>query len=201
MGTYEGLLWLCECRWGGDTSTLHVITELVWTFCTEKRWEHKTSYNCPCALAASCPALKCERVRGHKDARARRWEGTRVKGCKGKRVQGHEGARARRHKGARARGHKEWKTLSNCMGLVPWLPWAQGLAPWQPWVQGLVPWTLVFCLNLTFWPFCTERWWGTKNCVKLHGREASRATSWNFFTAWFYPLFTEMFRRKIISKW
>ena len=39
-----------------------------------------------------------------------------------------------------------------------------------------------FCLNRTFWPFCTERWWGMKNCVKLHGhqalgREASSPTS------------------------
>ena len=34
-----------------------------------------------------------------------------------------------------------------------------------------------FCLNQTFWPFCTERWWGTKNYIKLHGHEASRPTS------------------------
>ena len=64
VGTYEGLLPLCECSGvvivlagGGGTSRLYGITELVWTFCTDRWWGMKNYFkvvSCPCTLSRHC---------------------------------------------------------------------------------------------------------------------------------------------------
>ena len=79
---------------GGDTSTLHVITELVWIFCTQKLWGLKyLVFTCPHALAHlvhlhlhalplhpfALPSLCPWTISGG-------CKGTRAGGCKGGRV-------------------------------------------------------------------------------------------------------------------
>ena len=64
MGTHECHLLFCECRWGvvvlwgssRDTSTLHVVIELIWTFCTQEWCGHKSLvFNCLQHTLFPCP--------------------------------------------------------------------------------------------------------------------------------------------------
>ena len=218
VGTYKGLLQLCECRWGGDCTCIwwgHLNTTCHNRICLNfLHWEtvgnEKLVKTTPHALAPCphthmpCPhALpSCPHTLPLCPAAVLLWPHalpSRVQRCKGERTQGWEGARARGCKGERAQG-QEGTRVRGCKGeraqgregaKLGQTAWAQGLAPWPPWVQGLAPWTL-FVLTKLFDLFA-PRGGGEQNTWSnyMGARPAPFVPNEppsETFTAWFFKM-------------